>query len=123
MISLERIRCADGSSWDFDHATLAYRRTVRWSDGRTTEQGFLERPQQLIENGIPAHLFCATAEGPGDGLKDATRQPSPHRGKPWGWAENCGGAISWCGWMNAASIAAFAPPALTIATRTRKRQG
>jgi hypothetical protein len=54
-------------------ATLAYRRTVRWSDGRTTQQGFLERPQLLIENSIPTHLFCATAEGPGDDLKDATR--------------------------------------------------
>jgi hypothetical protein len=60
-------------NWDFDRATLAYRREVRWSDGRTTRQGFLERPQLLIENGIPTHLFCATAEGPGLDLKDATR--------------------------------------------------
>jgi hypothetical protein len=67
------VTSADGLSWDFDLATLAYRRTVRWSDGSTTQQGFLERPQLLIENGIPTHLFCATAEGPGDDLKDATR--------------------------------------------------
>jgi hypothetical protein len=46
---------------------------VRWSDGRTTRQGFLERPQLLIENGVPTQLFCATAEGPGIDLKDATR--------------------------------------------------
>jgi hypothetical protein len=63
----------DGLNWDFDRATLAYRRTVRWSDGRETRQGFLERPQLLIENGLPTHLFCATAEGPGVDLKDATR--------------------------------------------------
>jgi hypothetical protein len=54
-----------------DDAT--YRRVVRWSDGRETRQGFLERPQLLIENGVPTHLFCATAEGPGIDLKDATR--------------------------------------------------
>jgi hypothetical protein len=63
----------DGFNWDFDRATLAYSRQLRWSDGRTTRQGFLERPQLLIENGRPTHLFCATAEGPGLDLKDATR--------------------------------------------------
>ena len=67
------VTSADGIAWDFDRATLAYSRTVRWSDGRTTRQGFLERPQLLIENGVPTHLFCATAEGPGIDLKDATR--------------------------------------------------
>ena len=33
----------------------------------------LQNKKLLIENGIPTHLFCATAEGPGDDLKDATR--------------------------------------------------
>ncbi len=67
------VTSADGLNWDFDRATLAYRRTVRWSDGRTTQQSFLERPQLLIENGIPTHLFCATAECTGVDLKDATQ--------------------------------------------------
>jgi hypothetical protein len=67
------VTSADGLQWDFDRATLAYRREVRWSDGRTTRQGFLERPQLLIQNGVPTHLFCATAEGHGLDLKDATR--------------------------------------------------
>ena len=67
------VTSADGLNWDFDSATLAYRREVRWSDGRVTKQAFLERPQLLIENGVPTHLFCATAEGPGSDLKDATR--------------------------------------------------
>jgi hypothetical protein len=67
------VMSADGLNWDFDRATLAYRREVRWSDGRTTRQGFLERPQLLIENGVPTHLFCATAEGPGMELNDGTR--------------------------------------------------
>lgn len=67
------VTSADGLNWDFDRATLAHRRTVCWSDGRETRQGFLERPQLLIENGVPTHLFCATAEGPGVDLKDATR--------------------------------------------------
>jgi hypothetical protein len=38
-----------------------------------TRRTFLERPQLLIENGAPTHLFCATAEGPGIDLKDAVR--------------------------------------------------
>ena len=63
----------DGINWDFDHATLAYSRKLKWSDGRTTQQGFLERPQLLLEEGQPTHLFCATAEGPGLDLADATR--------------------------------------------------
>lgn len=67
------VTSVDGLKWDFDRATLAYRRTVRWSDGRQTRQGFLERPQLLIEEGVPTHLFCATADGPGAELKDATR--------------------------------------------------
>ncbi|MGE5611877.1 MAG: glycoside hydrolase family protein [Bacillota bacterium] len=67
------VTSADGLNWDFDHATLAYTRKVRWSDGRTTQQAFLERPQLLIEQGVPTHLFCATAEGGSKDLKDATR--------------------------------------------------
>jgi hypothetical protein len=67
------VTSADGVIRDSDRATLAYRRTVRWSDGRTTKQGFLERPQLLMEDGRPTHLFCATAEGPGIDLNDATR--------------------------------------------------
>ena len=31
------------------------------------------RPHLLIEDCRPTHLFCATAEGPGLDLKDATR--------------------------------------------------
>jgi|GEM_PF-6619943 len=54
-------------------AALAYSRQLRWSDGRTQRQAFLERPQLLIENGKPTHRFFATAEGPGLDLKDATR--------------------------------------------------
>jgi hypothetical protein len=67
------VTSADGLAWDFDHATLAYSRKLRWSDGRVLQQAFLERPQLLMENGVPTHLFCATAEGIGLDLKDATR--------------------------------------------------
>jgi len=30
-----------------------------------THQGQFERPQLLIENGRPTHLFAATGDGPG----------------------------------------------------------
>ena len=67
------VTSADGLDWDFDQATLAYSRTIRWSDGHTSEQAFLERPQLLLEDGIPTHLFCATAEGTSDNHADVTR--------------------------------------------------
>ena len=70
------VTSADGINWDFDRATLAYSRKLRWDDGTTTRQGFLERPQLLFQNGKPTHLFCATAYGPGIDLKDATRTRS-----------------------------------------------
>lgn len=43
----------------------AYSRNVRWDDGTTTTQGSFERPQLLIQNGAPTHLFAATGDGPG----------------------------------------------------------
>ncbi len=67
------VTSADGLTWDFDRATLAYSRKLKWSDGVVRQQAFLERPQLLIEHGKPTHLFCATAEGLGKDLKDATR--------------------------------------------------
>ena len=67
------VTSTDGINWEFNRATLAYSRKLRWSDGVTRQQAFLERPQLLIENGVPTHLFCATAEGIGNDRKDATR--------------------------------------------------
>jgi hypothetical protein len=39
-------------------------------NGNTTIQGSLERPNILIENGIPTPVFFATADGPG-GFRNA----------------------------------------------------
>jgi len=55
----------DGVDWRLSEPPKAYSRRVRWSDGRVTEQGCLERPQLLIEGGRPTHLFAATGDGPG----------------------------------------------------------
>jgi hypothetical protein len=55
----------DGLHWTISNPPKAYSRTVRWSDGRITNQGCLERPQLLIQNGTPTHLFAATGDGPG----------------------------------------------------------
>ncbi len=54
----------DGITWQLAQSPLAYSRTVTWDDGNTTEQAFLERPQLLIENGQPTHLFAATGTMP-----------------------------------------------------------
>ena len=55
----------EGVRWEIAQPPLAYSRTLRWDDGTTTTQGQLERPQLLMENGTPTHLFFATGDGPG----------------------------------------------------------
>lgn len=55
----------DGINWVLDKNPLAYTRTVTWDNGKTIEQGQLERPFVLVENGKPTHLFFATMDGPG----------------------------------------------------------
>lgn len=55
----------DGVRWSLSSPAKAYSRRVVWSDGSVTVQGSLERPQLLVQNGRPTHLFAATADGPG----------------------------------------------------------
>lgn len=55
----------DGIDWILDENSLAYTRKVTWSDGKTIEQGQMERPFVLVENGKPTHIFFATMDGPG----------------------------------------------------------
>ena len=62
----------NGTDWQLSDPPKAYSRTVTWDDGTTTVQGCLERPQLLIEDGQPTHLFAATADGPG-GFRNASR--------------------------------------------------
>ncbi len=50
----------DGVNWSVSDPPKAYSRTVTWDDGATTEQAAFERPQLLIEDGRPTHLFAAT---------------------------------------------------------------
>lgn len=49
----------DAISWTAMIPPKAYSRTVRWQDGKTTTLRKLERPQVLLENGRPTHLFGA----------------------------------------------------------------
>lgn len=56
----------DGVHWKLAEKQMAYSRNVTWDDGTQTEQAFLERPQLLIEDGKPTHLFAATGEISGD---------------------------------------------------------
>lgn len=57
---------ADGVSWQLTDNTPAYSRRIAWSDGTQTVQSHLERPQLLLKDGRPTHLFMATASGPDD---------------------------------------------------------
>ena len=62
----------DGLVWSVAEEPKAYSRRVAWDDGTVTVQGCLERPQLLFHDGVPTHLFAATADGPG-GFDSATR--------------------------------------------------
>ena len=52
----------DGLEWRW--AGLVCGRTMAWSDGRTTRQPRVERPQLLMEGGQATCLFVSTGDGP-----------------------------------------------------------
>ncbi len=54
----------NGIDWNLYDQPLAYSRTIRWDNGKTTVQNHFERPFLLIEEGVPTHLFAATGRGP-----------------------------------------------------------
>ncbi len=64
-------RSTDGASWQLADPPKAYSRRIAWDDGTATTQGCVERPQLLFHDGVPTHLFAATADGPG-GFNEAT---------------------------------------------------
>jgi hypothetical protein len=52
----------DGVDWEVQNPRKAYSRLVTWNDGTTSQRTKLERPQLLLEDGKPTHLFAATLE-------------------------------------------------------------
>lgn len=52
----------DGTTWHIADPPKAYSRTIEWDDAATTTQSHFERPQLLIEDGVPTHLFAATSD-------------------------------------------------------------
>jgi hypothetical protein len=52
----------DGIEWTLPGDPKAYSRNLRFSDGTERMQQKLERPQVLIQNGQPTHIFFATAD-------------------------------------------------------------
>ncbi len=60
----------DAISWNLGDPPKAWSRTIQWDDGRSTTLGSLERPQILLEAGVPTHVCFAVADGPG-GFRDA----------------------------------------------------
>lgn len=55
----------DGVSWTLAAHPKAWSRTIQWDDGLTTTQASIERPFIFFQNGQPALLFAAAADGPG----------------------------------------------------------
>ena len=62
----------DSIHWDITKATKAYSRDILWDDGQRKVMGSFERPQLLIQDGVPTHLFSATADGPGNFIDTST---------------------------------------------------
>ena len=55
----------DGVDWTLAPQPIAWSRKISWDDGSTTLQSNIERPFILFQDGQPAFLFAATADGPG----------------------------------------------------------
>jgi hypothetical protein len=84
----------DGMEWALPKRPQAYSRRVLFSDGTERVQSKLEQPQVLLQDGIPSHVFFATADpemtklynlvmplkNPGAGLPGSTAKPSPSTG-------------------------------------------
>lgn len=52
----------DGIEWALTEDPKAYSRTVSFSDGTSRTQHKLERPQVLVQNGKPTHIYFATTD-------------------------------------------------------------
>lgn len=52
----------DGIRWRVPDEATAYSREVTFADGSQREQTKLERPQVLVQDGRPTHIFFATAD-------------------------------------------------------------
>ena len=52
----------NGIEWSLPENPQAYSRTVSFSDGTKRQQTKLERPQVLVQDGKPTHIFFATAD-------------------------------------------------------------
>lgn len=50
--------------WKVSKPAIAFHRCIPWNDGTITRPAFLERPQLLLNEGRPTHLFAAIGEGP-----------------------------------------------------------
>lgn len=44
-------------NWIIDKNPKAYTKKVKWNNGKTIQQGQLERPFVLVEDGKPTNLF------------------------------------------------------------------
>ena len=59
--SLALFESSDGLSWKPATHPLVSTLNLKWADGKSQKLMKLERPQLLLENGVPTALFCAAA--------------------------------------------------------------
>ncbi|MEM9410428.1 MAG: glycoside hydrolase family protein [Planctomycetota bacterium] len=60
--SLSLFTSTDGLNWSVATNPLVSNRTIDWANGKQQKLHRLERPQLLLENGLPVALFCAAEE-------------------------------------------------------------
>ena len=60
--SLALFESHDGLDWKVARNKLVSKLQVSWKSGLRQELSALERPQLLVEGGVPVALFCAAAE-------------------------------------------------------------
>jgi hypothetical protein len=58
----------DGIEWALPEHPQAYSRTVTFSDGTVRTQTKLERPQVLVQDGRPTHIYFATTDPDGSDI-------------------------------------------------------
>jgi hypothetical protein len=63
----------DGVRWTVAAPPNAYSKTIRFTDGSTRTFSRVERPQLLVEDGVPRCLYCAVGEGPAVGDLTSSR--------------------------------------------------
>lgn len=77
--------------WHFHPLRQAYGKHLRWDDGKIRFHPFLERPQVLLDGGLPTYLFLAAGASSNDSGRHDTIMDSCNIVIPFGNARDASG--------------------------------